>query len=185
MKHTVVIAAALSFGILSGCGGKKQDKAAEAPPPAQVEDEGGVSLITVDHPDRYPVTSATQYASTSLLNVTGTVSPDVSRTIPVISIASGRVVAIHTQIGAYVKKGQLLMEVQSTDISNAFDQYLKAVNDERLAHTHDERAKILYDKGAIAKSQLEIADDAEQDAQTDLTAAEQQLHLDRKSTRLN
>jgi membrane fusion protein, heavy metal efflux system len=85
------------------------------------------------------------------------------------------VVAIHTQLGAMVKKGQLLMEVQSTDISNAFDQYLKAVNDERLARAQDERAKILYDKGAIAKSQLEIADDGEQDAKADLTAAEQQL----------
>ena len=72
-------------------------------------------------------------------------------------------------------KGQLLMEVQSTDISNAFDQYLKAVNDERLARVQYERAKILYDKGAIAKSQLEIAENAEQDAQTDLKAAEQLL----------
>jgi cobalt-zinc-cadmium efflux system membrane fusion protein len=177
MKQTVLIAAALGLGMLSGCGGEKHDKAAEAPPPVQVVDEGGVTLITVDHADRFPVTAATQYASASTLNVTGTVNPDVSRTIPVISIASGRVVAIHTQIGAFVKKGQLLMEVQSTDISNAFDQYLKAVNDERLAHTQDERAKILYDKGAIAKSQLEIADDAEQDAQTDLSAAEQQLHF--------
>jgi membrane fusion protein, heavy metal efflux system len=177
MKHTVVIAAALSLGILSGCGGEKHDKAAEAPPAAQVQDEGGVNLITVAHPDRYPVTPAMQYASSSTLNVTGTVNPDVSRTIPVISIASGRVVAIHTQLGAYVKKGQLLMEVQSTDISNAFNQYLKAVNDERLARTQDERAKILYEKGAIAKSQLEIADDGEQDAKMDLTAAEQQLHF--------
>ena len=177
MKQTVVIAAALSLGMLSGCGGAKHDKAAEAPPAAQVESEGGVSVVTVDHPDRFPVTTATQYASTSTLNVTGSVNPDVSRTIPVISIASGRVVAIHTQLGAFVKKGQLLMEVQSTDISNAFDQYLKAVNDERLARTQYERAKILYDKGAIAKSQLEIAEDGEQDAQTDLTAAEQQLHF--------
>jgi membrane fusion protein, heavy metal efflux system len=177
MKHTVVIASALSLGMLSGCGGEKHDKAAQAPPPAQVENEGGVSLITVDHPDRFAVTTATQYASTSTLNVTGTVNPDVSRTIPVISIASGRVIAIHTQLGALVKKGQLLMEVQSTDISNAFDQYLKAVNDERLARTQYERAKILYDKGAIAKSQLEIAEDGEQDAKTDLTAAEQALHF--------
>jgi membrane fusion protein, heavy metal efflux system len=177
MKYMVVIATALSLCMLSGCGGEKHDPAAQAPPPVQVENEGGVSLITVDHPDRFPVTAATRYASTSTLNVTGTVSPDVSRTIPVISIASGRVIAIHTQIGAYVKKGQLLMEVQSTDISNAFDQYLKAVNDERLARTQDERAKILYEKGAIAKSQLEIADDSEQDARTDLTAAEQQLHF--------
>jgi membrane fusion protein, heavy metal efflux system len=175
MKQTVVIAAALSLGVLTGCSGEKRDQAAQAPPAVQVENEGGVSLITVDRPNRFPIVAATDYAAASTLKVTGTVNPDISRQIPVISIASGRVVAIHTQIGAYVKKGQLLMEVQSTDISNAFDQYLKAVNDERLARTQDERARILYEKGAIAKSQLEIADDGEQDAKTDLTAAEQQL----------
>jgi cobalt-zinc-cadmium efflux system membrane fusion protein len=175
MKHTVVIATALSLCMLSGCGGEKHDQAAQAPPPVQVENEGGVNLITVDHPNRFPVATATAYAATSTLNVTGTVNPDVSRQIPVISIASGRVVAIHTQLGASVTMGQLLMEVQSTDISNAFDQYLKAVNDERLARAQDERAKILYEKGAIARSQLEIADDSEQDAKADLTAAEQQL----------
>jgi cobalt-zinc-cadmium efflux system membrane fusion protein len=177
MKQTVVIAAVLCLGMLIGCGGEKHDPAAQAPPSVQVENDDGVNLITVDHPDRFAVTTATQYASATTLNVTGTVSPDVSRTIPVISIASGRVIAIHTQLGAYVKKGQLLMEVQSTDISNAFNQYLKAVNDERLARTQDERAKLLYDKGAIAKSQLDIADDGEQDARTDLTATEQQLHF--------
>jgi cobalt-zinc-cadmium efflux system membrane fusion protein len=175
MKHTVVPAAVLSFWMLSGCGGQKHDPAAQVPPPVQVENEGGVSLITVDHPGRFPLATAMEYRATSTLNVTGTVNPDISRQIPVISIASGRVVAIHTQIGASVKKGQLLMEVQSTDISNAFNAYLKAVNDERLARAQDERAKILYDKGAIAKSQVEIADDEEQDAKADLLAAEQQL----------
>jgi cobalt-zinc-cadmium efflux system membrane fusion protein len=175
MKQTVVIAAALSLGVLTGCSGEKRDQAAQAPPAVQVENEGGVSLITVDRPNRFPIVAATDYSAASTLKVTGTVNPDISRQIPVISIASGRVVAIHTQIGAYVTKGQLLMEVQSTDISNAFDQYLKAVNDERLARTQDERARILYEKGAIAKSQLEIADDGEQDAKTDLAAAEQLL----------
>ena len=177
MKHEMVIASALSLAILAGCGGEKHDQAAQAPPPAQVENEQGVNLVTVDHPERFPLFTATEHESTSTLNVTGVVNPDVSQTIPVISLASGRVVAIHAQIGDYVKKGQLLMEVQSTDISGAFDQYLKAVNDERLSHTQDERARILYDKGAIAKSQLEIADDSEQDAQADLTAAEQQLSV--------
>ena len=140
MKHLVVIAAALSLGILNGCGGQKHDPAAQAPPPAQVVEGGGVSVITVDHPNRFPIAAATDYQATSVLKVTGTVNPDISKQIPVISIASGRVVAVHTLVGAYVQKGQLLMEVQSTDISNAFDQYLKAVNDERLARTQDERA---------------------------------------------
>jgi hypothetical protein len=36
MKLTVLIAAALGFGLLNGCGGEKHDKAAEAPPPVQI-----------------------------------------------------------------------------------------------------------------------------------------------------
>jgi membrane fusion protein, heavy metal efflux system len=177
MKHKMVLGAALALAALVGCGGQKRDEAAEAPPPVSVEPDGGVNVISVDHPERFPVTAAGSYQAASTLDVTGSVNPDISRTIPVVSLASGRVVALHARIGDFVRKGQLLMEVQSTDISGAFDQYLKAVNDERLARTQQERAKILYDKGAIAKAQLEIADDAEQDAQTDLTAAEQQLSV--------
>ena len=175
MKYAVMAAAALSLGIVSGCGHDKSDPAAQAPPAAQVVPDDSVNLVKVDHPDQFPVVAAASYASTSTLNVTGTVNPDVSRTIPVITLAAGRVVAIHARIGDFVKKGQLLMEVQSTDISGAYNQYLKALNDERLAHVQDDRARLLYDKGAIAKSQLEIADANEEDAKADLLAAEQQL----------
>ena len=133
--------------------------------------------MTVDKPERFPLVEAAAHEATSTLNVTGSVNPDVSREIPVVSIASGRVVAIHVRLGDYVHKGQLIMEVQSTDISGAFDQYLKAVADEHLANTQLERAKILFDRGAIAKSQLEIAQDGEDDAKADLVAAEQQLHV--------
>jgi membrane fusion protein, heavy metal efflux system len=80
-------------------------------------------------------------------------------------------------LGDEVKKGQLLLRVQSTDVSGAYQTYLKAVNDERLARVQVERAQILYDKGAVAKSVLEIAQDAEQDAKADLDAALAQLKL--------
>lgn len=86
-------------------------------------------------------------------------------------------VATHVRLGDYVHKGQLVLEVQSADVSNAYGQYLKAVNDERLAHTVLERDQLLYSKGAIAKSQVEIAQDAEDDAVADLRAAEQQLRF--------
>jgi membrane fusion protein, heavy metal efflux system len=168
-----------SFAVLfaGGCEKAKKDPAAEAPPAATVESQSDQNLVSVDKPERFPLVAATEHQATSTLNVTGSVTPDVSREIPVVSIASGRVVAIHVRLGDYVHKGQLIMEVQSTDVSGAFDQYLKAVNDERLARTQLERAKLLYDKGAIAKSQLEIAQDGEDDAKADLTAAEQQLHV--------
>lgn len=109
------------------------------------------------------------------LNVTGTVNPDISREVPVISLASGRVVDIKARLGDNVRKGQVLLKVQSPDITNAFDTYLKAVNDEHLADTQLKRATILYQHGAIPQSQLEQAQDTEQDAIADLHAAEGQL----------
>jgi cobalt-zinc-cadmium efflux system membrane fusion protein len=164
---------------LAGCNSKPaSNPAAEAPPstPSVVE-VGDPSLVHVEHPEHFPLVSAVDYQATSSLNVTGSVNPDVSREIPVISIASGRVVAVHVRLGDYVHKGQLIMEVQSTDITNAFDQYLKAVNDERLARVQLDRDNLLYSKGAIPKSQVEIAQDAEDDALADLKAAEQQLNV--------
>jgi cobalt-zinc-cadmium efflux system membrane fusion protein len=142
-----------------------------------VESQSDPNVFEVKRPERFPLVAATEHEATSTLNVTGAVNPDVSREIPVISIASGRVVALHVRLGDYVKKGQLIMEVQSTDISGAYDQYLKAKNDEHLASVQLDRAKLLFDKGAIPKSQVEIAQATEDDAKADLIAAEQQLHV--------
>jgi cobalt-zinc-cadmium efflux system membrane fusion protein len=66
--------------------------------------------------------------------------------------------------------------VQSPDVTNAFDTYLKAVNDFQLANKAYIRAKDLYDHGAISLGMLEQAEDVHRDAQADLNAAEQQLN---------
>jgi cobalt-zinc-cadmium efflux system membrane fusion protein len=163
--------------LLAGCNGKPSDPKSEAPPAAVVQTDTDVNLVHADHPDQFSVVAATGYAATSTIQVTGTVNPDISRTVPVISIASGRVVEVHARIGDYVKKGQLLMDVESTDVSGAFGQYLKAVNDERLAKVQLDRAKILNDKGAIPNSQVEIAQNAEDDAKAALSASEEQLRV--------
>ncbi len=78
------------------------------------------------------------------MNATGAVFPDISREVPVISLANGRVVEIKARLDDNVKKGQLLLQVQSPDITNAFDAYLKAVNDEQLANKAYLRAQDLY-----------------------------------------
>jgi len=95
----------------------------------------------------------------------------------VISLASGRVVEIKARLGDVVKKGQLLLRVQSNDVSGAYQTYVKAVNDERLARVQLERTQILYEKGAVAKSALEQSEDTEDDAKADLNAATEQLRL--------
>jgi cobalt-zinc-cadmium efflux system membrane fusion protein len=161
---------------LPACNEGKADPKAEAPPAASVEPDMDANNFKVDHPDQFPLSTAIEHKSASALNVTGVVQPDINRSVPVISLAAGRVVEIKARLGDVVQKGQLLLRVRSNDISGAYQAYLKAVNDERLARVQLERAQILYDKGAVAKSALEQAEAAAQDAKVDLNAASEQLH---------
>jgi cobalt-zinc-cadmium efflux system membrane fusion protein len=172
--------AALAFAlvvILAGCGEGKGDPKAEAPPPAKVESEQDLSVFQVDHPEQFPLATAVAHESASQLTVTGTVSPDISRSVPVISIATGRVVELHARLGDTVKKGQLLLRVQSADLSAAFSDYRKAVADAKLARIQFERAKLLYDKGAISLNDFQTAEDVENKAQVDVENTTERLRV--------
>ncbi len=160
--------------LLAGCQ-KKFDPASGAPPHPQVINVGNGNVITVAHPEYYPLAVAGEIRAPHRLSVTGSVFPDINREIPVISLASGRVVANYVTLDQDVKKGELMMKVESPDVTNAFDAYLKAVNDESLAHRAYVRAKNLYGHGAISEAMLEQAQDAEGDAKADLDAANRQL----------
>jgi cobalt-zinc-cadmium efflux system membrane fusion protein len=146
-----------------------------APPTPQVVPTGDMSLVSVDKPDQFSLVTAEEIDAASELKVTGAVFPDVSREIPVISLANGRVVDIKARLDDFVRKGDLLLKVQSPDISGAFDIYLKAANDERMDKLAYERSKTLLEHGAISQAALEQAEDTENDAQADLTAAEEAL----------
>jgi cobalt-zinc-cadmium efflux system membrane fusion protein len=180
MRRPGVETTALFLGLslfLGGCGQGKGDPKAEAPPPAKVEHEEDVNVVQVDHPERFPLATAIPHAANSQLVATGVVSPDVSRTVPVVSLASGRVLEIHARLGDTVRKGQLLIRIQSSDISAAFGDYRKAVADEALARTQFERAKLLYDKGAISLNDFQVAQDTEDKARVDVETAADRLRV--------
>jgi len=164
-------------GFLAGCGDSKGDPKAEAPPPAKVDQEGDANFIQVAHPEQFPLATAVAHDSTSQLTVTGTVSPDISRSVPVISIATGRVVEVHARLGDTVQKGQLLLRLQSADMSSAFSDYRKAVADAKLARIQFERAKLLYDKGAISLNDFQTAEDVENKAQVDVENTTERIHV--------
>jgi len=163
--------------LLSGCSSSKADPKAEAPPPATVEADLDANNFKVDHPEQFPLVTAVQYKAAPALNVTGVVQPDIGRAVPVVSLAAGRVVEIKARLGDVVKKGQLLLKVQSNDVSGAYQTYLKALNDQRLADIQLQRAQTLYSKGAVAKSALETAETSAQDAKADLNASLEQLRI--------
>jgi cobalt-zinc-cadmium efflux system membrane fusion protein len=163
---------------LAGCGDKVEaNPKAGAPPPAVVERESDADLFKVDHPEQFPLVVVAKYNAAPQLNVTGTVSADVSRNIPVISLASGRIVEINARLGDTVTKGQVLLKVQSQDIAQAFSDYRQAVADETLAKAQLDRSRTLYEKGAVAQKDLEVAQDADVKARVTVETATEHLKV--------
>ena len=163
--------------LVSGCGGGHADAAAGAPPPAVVERENDGNVFRLERPERFPVVTAVERQTTPTLTVTGSVSPDVSRAVPVISLSSGRVVDLRVRLGDDVKKGQLLLRIQSSDATGAIADYRKAQADDTLAKTQLDRARELYDRGAIAKKDLEVAQDAADKSGVDVQNTSERLRL--------
>jgi cobalt-zinc-cadmium efflux system membrane fusion protein len=131
----------------------------------------------VEHPERYPLATATRREATPQLSVTCAVNPDVSRAVPVVSMASGRVVELRARLGDQVEKGQLLLRIQSPDISGAFADYRKAVADEVLTRAQLERAQKMHDAEVLAKKDLEIAEDTAHKARVDVENAAARLRV--------
>jgi membrane fusion protein, heavy metal efflux system len=147
------------------------------PVPSSVVADMDPNNFKVDNPNRFALSTAGEHDAAPQLNVTGVVSPDVSRQVPVPSLATGRVVEIDARLGDEVKKGQLLFKVRSSDVSGAFSEYRQAIKNEELSKVQLDRAKTLYDHGAIPKSQLEVAQTAEDDNQIVLETAKEHLQL--------
>jgi cobalt-zinc-cadmium efflux system membrane fusion protein len=167
--------------ILTSCGKVQAQGDAEktvgAPPAPNVVPGADPALFTVDHPEQFPLAAATERPTLSELVVTGTVMPDISRSVPVVSLASGRVMGVHTRLGDTVQKGQLLMTIRSDDVSGGYSNYRKAIADEILARAQLARAKDLYEHGAIAMADLEVAQDTEDKAKVDLETMSEHLKL--------
>jgi len=181
-EFTLVLAACLG---IAGCGSLEKKvvaqerlEASTGPLPATVEPDLDANNFKVDKPERFALATAAGHVAAPELSVTGLVSPDVSRQVPVPSLATGRIVEIDARLGDQVQKGQLLFKVRSSDIAGAYSDYQKAIKNERLAIGNERLAKIqqnrahtLYENGAVPKSTLEIADNAENAALTALDNA--------------
>jgi cobalt-zinc-cadmium efflux system membrane fusion protein len=87
------------------------------------------------------------------------------------------VLDIHARLGDTVSKGQLLMRVQSQDISQAFSDNRQAVADETLALTQLNRSKLLLEHGAIALNDYQVAQDIEAKARVTVDTTLDHLHV--------
>jgi len=170
----LLVGAGLLTLLMAACSGSKGGL---DPSAVRVEKAPDPAVIEVRHPEEFALVTAEQRRLADEMQVNGVVTPDVNRSVPVLSLAGGRAVEIRTKLGDDVKKGQVLLEIDSPDVAAAFSDYQKFQTDELLAQKQLNRAKLLYSKGAIAQKDLEVAEDAGQKARVDVQTAAQRLKV--------
>jgi cobalt-zinc-cadmium efflux system membrane fusion protein len=135
------------------------------------------NVYQTDRPELFKIAKVETQQLPSTLTANGTVTPDVNRTIHVTSLGGGRVSDLRVRLGEQVKKGQVLLVISSPDLALAFSDYQKAVADERLSKRALDRAQLLFDKGAIAEKDFQLAEDTEEKARVDVQTTAQRVKV--------
>lgn len=142
-----------------------------------VTDQAALFSIPADQMGHIQIITVAPSTLTRTLRLTGAVAYNGFSTTPVITQVSGPVSRIVVSPGEIVRAGQPLLYVASPDFSQLRATYLKSNEAFKLADRECARAKDLYDHHAIAEKDLIAAESARNQAEADLQANEQMLHV--------
>jgi cobalt-zinc-cadmium efflux system membrane fusion protein len=173
LRRGAIAALCLGCAFWTGCSRGKVD-----PESSKVlETDTDPNVFTVRDPGQFPVAPVQVRQVQDETSANCVIAPDVTRSVPVVSLGGGRVVEIKAKLGDYVRKGDTLLLINSPDLTLAVSDYQKFKADQELAHKQVARAQLLYDKGAIALADLETAQDNDAKAKVDLQAAADRVHV--------
>jgi membrane fusion protein, heavy metal efflux system len=157
--------AALSLALLpAGCSDSAHSKATAS----------GYDQPQVD-PVRY--VKVTQQAIPDTLDLAAKVQADPTRVVHIFPPASGRVMEIKVKPGDYVRRGQIVAILNSSDVATARSDYAKADIEAQRATRATERQRVLLDHGAAAEKDYVDARAQSDSAQAELARARQRLEL--------
>jgi len=138
-----------------------------------------VVTLTPDAVERAGLTTATVVTGTSATDVRlpGVVEPNAYRQVAVTPLVPGRVTRVAAQLGAHVRKGEMLAEIYSPALAEARTKYISA---QAMLDAHDlqlQRTEKLVEIGAASREELERMH-AEHAAQiAEVNSARSQLDL--------
>jgi membrane fusion protein, heavy metal efflux system len=154
-EWTRLAAGLLSLSLLA-C----QPENREAPRLAQPRPNGEV-VLSENSPKRDYIKEITaQLVQRPLMEpVTGKIVYDEAHTVRVSSPIAGRVIGAIAAVGATVRAGDVLAELDSPDLGQAQSAYSDALADLNLAERAYQRIKELADNGITPRKELDQADD--------------------------
>ncbi len=112
-----------------------------------------------------------------LLVLTGSVEHDENRLLQVASNVRGRVVSIPVDLGAWVRKGEPLLVLESVDLGKAREEFLRETSTLSVAARAYERARTLVEAKAISSGEFQSREGEYLSRRAAAQAAERALHL--------
>lgn len=111
------------------------------------------------------------------LSLSARVELDQFRVARIGASVTGRITEINAVLGQSVKKGERLALLNSTELSQAQSDYLKASSQVNLRRLTVKRAERLMDSGVIAEAELQERQAVLTEAEVDLRAASDRLRV--------
>ncbi len=112
-----------------------------------------------------------------MLVLTGSVEHDENRLLQLAANVKGRAAAIRVDLGARVRKGDPILEVESVELGRAREELLRQLVGLRVSARAYERAKTLAEAKAISAGELQTREGDYQAKEAAAAAAERALHL--------
>ena len=171
-------ATALLLAIASGCGsGPSESKMTSYTATESKSDTASLFTVPQEQMSHVQVVVVEKTKLPRVLRLTGSVAYNAFKTTPVFSAIGGPVHEILVAPGESVRAGQPLLTVNSPDYSVARSAYMKARAAFLLSEKTYARAQDLYSHGAIAESDLQLAESNRTQSQADLQSTEDALRV--------
>jgi cobalt-zinc-cadmium efflux system membrane fusion protein len=175
-------AVALTFTIsLLACGCSAPGAPAAGEPghgAARGEARDGTLQVTPALQQKWGITTAAPVRSTATTTVSlpGVLRLDERHTAQITSLLEGQVVSLGSELGAAVRKGQVLATIHAPALAQAKTAFLQAAARSELTAREYERARILLQQEAIDQKETARRKADYEQARTELGVAESNLH---------
>lgn len=182
-KFTRSIAAVLGMSlaaamVLAGCASSgRQAEKMTSYTSANSGAEATLFTVPQEQLSHIQIVTISPASLTRTLRLSGQVAYNGFKTTPVITAVGGPVSQVLVFPGQHVRAGQPMLEVSSPDYSQLRASYLKARDSYNLADKSYQRAQDLFAHHAIAEADVLQAESTRTQAQADMNAAEQGLHI--------
>ena len=182
-KFTRSIASALGISlvvatVLAGCASSgRQAEKMTSYTSAKSGAEAALFSVPQEQLSHIQIVTISPAPLTRTLRLSGQVAYNGFKTTPVITAVGGPVSQVLVFPGQHVRAGQPMLEVSSPDYSQLRASYLKARDSYNLADKNYQRAQDLFAHHAIAEADVLQAESTRTQAQADMNATEQGLHI--------